>query len=239
MIVRALPDGWLVVRQADHARLAGELLRLARIPELAEHPWRDALLRAAAEHDNGWWEEDAAPRLDPATGGPLDFRAISDVPRREIWRRGAERYAGEAPAVAALVAGHALRLASQATGAEWEAFRAELAVRRDAWLEAAAMSPDDAREADRWLAAADALALAVAAGDPALLPAAPWRAELEVDGTRIELRLGPFPFAGATRVALPVRRLAATRHDSAVALGVALATSPGLNVFVRLAPLAG
>ncbi|MCM2268556.1 MAG: DUF3891 family protein [Thermoanaerobaculia bacterium] len=236
MIVRELADAWLVVRQADHARLAAELLRLARIPELAEHPWREALLRAAAEHDNGWWEEDAAPRLDPATGGPLDFRALPDAPRRELWRRGAERYADDDPAVATLVAGHALRLASQARGTEWEAFRAELAARRDEWLEAAAMLPEDAREADRWLAAADALALAVAAGDATLLPTAPWRAELGFDGDTVELRLAPFPYAGATRCFVPARRIPRRRYASAVELGVTLAGAPLRQSLVRLVP---
>jgi hypothetical protein len=234
MIVRELPGAWLVVRQADHARLAGELLRLARNPELAGHPWREALLRAAAEHDNGWWEEDAAPRLDPATGGPLDFRALPDAPRRELWRRGAERYAAEAPAVAALVAGHALRLASHATGTEWDAFRDQLAARRDEWLEEASMTPDDAREADRWLAAADALALAVAAADPDLLPAAPWRAELGFDGDSVELRLAPFPYAGATHCLLPGRLIPRRRYTSAVELGVALATATQVERPVRL-----
>jgi len=238
VIVRSIPEGWLVVRQADHARLAGEILRLARSPELVDRPWRDTLLRAAAEHDNGWWEEDAAPRLDPATGGPLDFRALPDEPRREVWRRGAERYAAEDPAVAALVAGHALRLASQAAGEEWEAFRADLAARRDDWLEAAAMTPDDARDADRWLAAADALALAAAAGDAALLPSAPWRAELGLDGDTVELRLDPFPYAGATRCLLPARALPRRRYASAVELGVALAAAPRAGRLVRLAPAA-
>jgi len=237
MIVRELPDAWLVVRQADHARLAGELLRLARVPELRDHPWRDALLRAAAEHDNGWWEEDAAPRLDPATGGPLDFRALSDAPRRELWRRGAERYAAEAPEVAALVAGHALRLAAMAEGEAWETFRGELAARRDEWLEAAAMSLVEAAEADRWLAAADALALAAAAGDDRLLPAAPWRVELAGAPDGFELRFAPFPFAGATRCELAARRLPARRFASAVELGVELATASRTPVSVRLVPL--
>jgi hypothetical protein len=137
---------------------------------------------------------------------------------------------------AALVAGHALRLASQAEGDEWSAFREELAARRDEWLEAATMTLEEAAEADRWLAAADALALAVAAGDPQLLPAAPWRAELELDGDIVELRLDPFPYAGTTRCRLPVRAIPRRRYTSAVELGLALAAAPRLERLVRLVP---
>ena len=72
MIVTAAPPGSRLVTQADHARLAADLLRLFRLPELLEHPRRELLLRAIAEHDNGWWEADAAPRLLAAVGR-LDF----------------------------------------------------------------------------------------------------------------------------------------------------------------------
>ena len=64
MIVTTAPPGSRLVTQSDHARLAADLLRLFRLPELLEHPRRELLLRAIAEHDNGWWETDAAPRLD-------------------------------------------------------------------------------------------------------------------------------------------------------------------------------
>jgi len=54
MLVRALDASLLVVTQADHARLAADLLALLRLPELAGHPRRAELLRAVADHDNGW-----------------------------------------------------------------------------------------------------------------------------------------------------------------------------------------
>ena len=74
MIVTRTPSGSRLVTQADHARLAGDILRLVRLPELVEHPRRELLLRAVREHDNGWWEADSAPRLAASGSTALDFR---------------------------------------------------------------------------------------------------------------------------------------------------------------------
>ncbi|MEZ5314259.1 MAG: DUF3891 family protein [Thermoanaerobaculia bacterium] len=109
MIVTPLEDSLRIVTQADHARFAAELLGLFRSDALRLHPRRALLLRAVAEHDNGWWEFDAAPSPG-ADGMPPDFRSVGEADRREIWRRGVARHAASEPAVAALVATHALRL---------------------------------------------------------------------------------------------------------------------------------
>lgn len=240
MIVRPLATEWLVVAQADHARLAAEMLALLRLPELVDHPRRAALLRAVAEHDNGWWEEDAAPRLDAASGGPLDFRRLPEAPRRELWRRAVERHAAADPYVAALVAGHALRLHATLAGAEWEALRAGLATRRDELLAAAGASAGEAAADDRWLARADALALAAATGEAGLLAGFGGDGALAASADEVEIRLAPFDWAGATRFALPARRLPRRPkrgYASAVELGLALVTAPRAPVSVRLAPL--
>jgi len=238
MIVR--PGGWgfRVVRQADHARLAGRMLALFRLPELLEHPRREELLRAVAEHDNGWWEEDAAPRLDPGSGGPLDFRAIPDPVRRSIWRRGVERYAALEPFVAALVAGHYLRLARRVLDDPDHAEEAAaLAARRDELFEAAGVERATGIEDDRWLALGDALSLAASTGDPGFLQLPGWRAELHETPGALEMRLDPLPLAGATRFELDQRTLSG-RFADAVALGRALATAPTRRAAIRLVPFA-
>ena len=138
MIVLAAKDGVRLVTQADHARFAADLLRLFRVEEVARHPRRELLLRAVAEHDNGWWEADAAPRWDPATRCALDFRLLPTEERQEIWQRGVERFAGESPYLAALIATHALRLLQRwRPEPTWEDFGRALALRRDEWLVAA------------------------------------------------------------------------------------------------------
>lgn len=235
VIVRPLADGWLVVRQADHARLAGEMIALLRDPELVAHARRNELLRAVAEHDNGWWEEDAAPRFDPGTGGPLDFRRLPTPTRHEIWLRGIERYAAEAPYAAALIAGHCLRVLPPAASEPGrEEFRASATARRDELLVAADWTLDEATRDDRWLRLGDELSLAAATADATLVALPGWRLAVEELENRIELRLAPFPWSGALTLRLEVRRIGGGPFRDAVALGRALVAAPRESLAVRL-----
>ncbi len=226
--------------QADHARLSGDLLRLFRLPELVSHPRRELLLRAASEHDNGWWEADAAPRRSPDGRSALDFHEVPSGLRREIWRRGIERFAGDSPYLAALVATHALRLASRFGGlVEWEDFCAATSARRLELLEVAGAKLSDVGEDDRWLELADGLSLAICTGDPAWCQVAGWRIALRGDpgSDEIELGVDPFPLTGTTRFGLSCRRLPERTFESDTALGVALASAPWARLGVRLTPL--
>jgi len=229
---------WLVVRQADHARLAGRMVALARHPELVAHPWRREILLAVAEHDNGWWEEDAAPRLDPETGGPTDFRSLPPQARREVWERGVERLATETPYAAALIAGHFLRVGAaigkDAADAE---LRDRLARRQTELLAAAGAEPADAARDDAWLRLGDELSLVAATRDENLFGAPGWRIELTPLDTYAELRTEPFPWAAATRFELEARRLALRRFPDPVTLGRELAVAPRITLSIRLAPL--
>jgi len=236
MIVVPEPQRWTVVTQADHARLAAEIVRLFRPPEIAGHPRREELLEAIAAHDDGWWEADAAPTLDPVTGGPADFRSLPSARRSEIWRRGVERHAERSPYVAAMAAGHLLRLLATWGGGEWEAFRGELAARRDELVADANLDPDALRADDAWMRIADDLSLAAASRDASFLSAGPFRAEIGVREEITELALAPFPLAGATRFELPARRLPRRAYRNGVELGVALATATWERLAIRLMP---
>jgi len=237
VIVVAEPETLLVVTQADHARLAAEMVRLFVDPEVAFHPRRDALLDAIACHDDGWWESDAAPTLDPATGGPADFRTLEPAAREEIWTRGVERHVARSPYVAAMAAGHLVRLLDSWGGAQWAPLRARLSARRDELIDEAGLDRDALARDDRWLRLGDDLSLAAAAGDPGFLAATGHRSRIaRADGV-VELALEPFPLAGSTRFELPARRLPLRRHRDGVELGLALATARWETVAVRLAPL--
>ena len=247
MIVTTAPPGSRLVTQSDHARLAADLLRLFRLPELLEHPRRELLLRAIAEHDNGWWETDAAPRLDAERVSALDFRAVAADLRQEIWRRGVERFAAESPYMAALLATHCLRLLSPwEADPAWESFRCQMLESRQELLAAAGESPASLEVDDPWLALADRLSLAVCTGDAAWFDLADWRLAFtdRKGGTAgnpgddaIEVALQPFPFAGITVFELSCRFLAPGPFESAASLAVALAASPWRRVRVRVRPL--
>lgn len=243
MIVTRSPDGSVLVTQADHARLASEMLSLVRLPELVEHPRRERLLRAVREHDNGWWESDSAPRLAASGTTARDFRDFPADLRQEIWWRGVERFAADDPYLAALLAAHCLRLLGR-FGSEpsWAEFRAELAVRQGEWLAAAGESLDTVAGDDRWMALADGLSLAVCTGNSNFVDQPGWRAEVGFPGAAetavetVELSLAPFPFAGATSFWLSCRRLGEQRYASEAALGVALVSAPWRRLRVRLLP---
>lgn len=236
MIVVAEPDRWLVITQADHARLGAEMLRLFRVPELAAHPRRDALLEAIAAHDDGWWEADAAPTLDAATGGPADFRALAADRRREIWRRGVDRHAERSPYVAALAAGHLLRLLATWGGAEWRPFRAELAARRDEIVTAGELDPTALAADDAWLRLGDDLSLAACCRESWFVAEDSFGVEVALVEDRVELAIDPFPLAGATRLELPGRWLPRRPYRDGVELGATLATARWQRLQVRLAP---
>lgn len=105
MIVRSTGTEMELITQPDHARLARRVMERAR--ELAGHPRREQILLAIGEHDNGWAELDAAPRVNPATGEIYDFIHAPPAARQAVWPRGVARLSAD-PWAAALVAQHAL-----------------------------------------------------------------------------------------------------------------------------------
>lgn len=88
MILRDQSDTLRVITQTDHAHWA--YLLLSAWPALAEHPRRQAILRATRQHDRGWQGIDASPVVD-ARGRPHDFRSLPTALREEVWQKTVER----------------------------------------------------------------------------------------------------------------------------------------------------
>jgi hypothetical protein len=105
MIVRNAGTTIQVITQPDHAQLARRVME--RCVPLLEHPRRETVLHAIAEHDNGWAEEDAAPTVDLQTGEIFDFIHAPVELRQRVWPRAVSRLT-ETSWAAALVAQHAL-----------------------------------------------------------------------------------------------------------------------------------
>ena len=141
MIVRPAGDRILLITQPDHAHLARRVME--RCVPLASRPRRDAILHAIAEHDNGWAEEDASPRVDYATGHVIDFVAAPAEVRQRVWPRAIARLAPDSWA-AALVAQHAITVFDRfRSDGEWTTFFTEMEDLRGAMLRASGPPLDE------------------------------------------------------------------------------------------------
>jgi len=243
MIVFDEGDTYRLITQPDHARFSGELVSLWREHGLPRHPRREDLLFAVREHDNGWREADAAPRWNEAAGRPHDFMSVPDDVRLEVWRRGTLRFAAERPYAALLVTHHALALATW-SGEAAGGLAAELEERADELAEEAGATREEAAADYPFLAFADAASLAVCgrSGDPFGRPAPPaaggetLRGRFEPDTETLYLQ--PFPLAGATRFAIPVRRVPKRLYAGDADLGGELAAARWCELTVRVSPAA-
>lgn len=110
MIVERNRSGAIGIKQEDHAKLAGFFLQNWSDHAFPRDPDREKILLATCEHDNGWQEFDAAPRLDAKTHLPVDFLHMTGEETYEIWKRGSERYLESDPFVALLITHHAYTL---------------------------------------------------------------------------------------------------------------------------------
>jgi hypothetical protein len=120
---------WLV-SQPDHARVAGYLAAhwggagaFARPGYYADSAdperLRQEVVQAIAEHDNGWWEWEAAPPIDSADQFPLHLLDVGrDGPDGGLhrWELGVGRFAADHPYVALLISLHAHGLYSPGLG---------------------------------------------------------------------------------------------------------------------------
>jgi hypothetical protein len=162
LIVRTLDDRIQLITQPDHAHVARAVME--RCAPLSTRPRRDDILLAIAEHDNGWTEEDAAPRVDPATGHIFDFVTAPAHVRQMVWPRGVGRLAANRWA-AALVAQHAITIYDRfRSDPEWTPFFTRMQEMRDTLLHASGLSLDELLGDYGFVRLADLLSLAFCTG---------------------------------------------------------------------------
>jgi hypothetical protein len=94
VILARVPEGLLVVRQADHGDQTGQFAASWGNEEVAPvgAGARPAQL-AARHHDDGWALWERRPTLDPATGQPFQFSALPPAEHLPMYRAGIERVA--------------------------------------------------------------------------------------------------------------------------------------------------
>ena len=220
-----------VITQPDHARFAAELLSLWRTDGLPDHPRREQLLLAVREHDNGWREADAAPRVDPAARRPFDFTRYPRSDRLEIWQRGIWRFADQQPYSALLIAEHAEAI-HQPLSRDWKSFFERFEPLRQDWLDRAASDRSEVKADYLHLETADAISLAYCTRRET-----PWEGKSTTAQVRGEvLHLEPFPLAGTTTFQIPVRRIPNRPYATDSGVGSALARARWTRLAVKVAP---
>jgi Protein of unknown function (DUF3891) len=91
MIIQEQGEQFIVIRQTDHALLAGFFAREWGNETFARPEPNDSFRLAATEHDNGWTEWERKPEIDFATFSPYTFMSIPTVEHIEIYKRGIDR----------------------------------------------------------------------------------------------------------------------------------------------------
>jgi hypothetical protein len=193
MIIRTDESSLVLIAQLDHATLAGWVMRSWETDGFLECPRRAEILTAVDLHDNGWYEVDASPIVDAATGKLLDFVAVPYDVRTGVWPRGVERLR-ETPYAAALVAHHAVYVYDRyRTDAEWVPFFEQMEGIRDRHLAASGVNREGLLHDYQFLRLGDLLSLTFcnAWSEP---QADAFSYRIRFDGTR--LSVSPDPFAG-------------------------------------------
>ncbi len=84
-------DPIIVVRQTDHAFLAGFFAREWGNEVFTRPEPFSSFCLAAAEHDNGWQEWELAPGVDPRTFAPYSFMTVPTEEHIFLYQRGIDR----------------------------------------------------------------------------------------------------------------------------------------------------
>ena len=84
-------DPIIVIRQTDHAFLAGFFAREWGNNTFSRPEPFNSFCLAAAEHDNGWQEWELLPGVDPRTFTPYSFMTIPTEEHISLYQRGIDR----------------------------------------------------------------------------------------------------------------------------------------------------
>ena len=219
MIVRPATGVVQLITQPDHAQLARRIMERCRA--LADHPRRDAILHAIAEHDNGWNEEDAAPFVTPA-GRVADFIGVPVEVRQRVWPRGVGRLAN--PWAAALVAHHAVTVYERyRPDPQWSSFFAQMEAMRDARVREHGLSFADLAADYPFVRLGDLASLAFCTASTDEQGFGAWAVKLS--GQRVTVTPGSFDGV-VIEIEVAARELAARPYDTHQDLRSALRTAP-------------
>jgi hypothetical protein len=133
MIIQEQADHLVVIRQTDHAVLAGHFARELGNEQFMQPEPLESFRLAAMEHDNGWDEWELLPGIDPVTFLPFSFMSISTREHIELYHRGIERVVKTDRYAGLLVSMHCLGLYDR-TRATMPGFSAKYVKSQDATM---------------------------------------------------------------------------------------------------------
>ena len=196
MIVTKTRKEVIAIKQEDHAAFAGFLLERWSDHGFKHDEQRETIIRATREHDNGWREFDAAPRIDSKTKLPVNFKKIEPEETNDIWIRGSQRFVKDEPYVAMLITHHAYALheAKHSRSGIWNEFFTTLARQRAFLRDSLGLTRNDIEHSYSFLRMADWFSLKycsepkLGAGRPAIY------AGYKVMRDEHVFRFRPYPF---------------------------------------------
>jgi hypothetical protein len=106
MIIQEQGDQLILIRQTDHAMLAGFFARAMGNKVFTRPEPFESFCLAAAEHDNGWNEWELLPQIDSKTFTPYNFMSIPTEEHIALYQRGIERVVREDRYAGLLVSMH-------------------------------------------------------------------------------------------------------------------------------------
>jgi len=253
MLIR--PDGTgvvVVIGQASHAWLSGQLARAWGNDRFGAPAPREEVCLAAEQHDVGMAERDLAPRLHPSEGRPLSFMEMALEDHLRLWSTAPDKLLTQSAYAALLVSMHGTalyerrdvdRLPSAQAGAVRDYFSRE-AARQERLIALLGADREQARRNQRLLFCWDGMSLAlclrwddfVAEGVPTSGGA---RADVAVEPVAEgRYAVDPWPFApGEVTVRCEGRRLAG-KAASEAELHSALEEAPPQTLAFTLVPRA-
>ena len=219
MIVRETQDGYVLIKQHDHALISGEIAKRWR-----ERPRPlDSTLFAIAHHDVAWRGPDSEVRWNEETGRPYSFAEYPSELKVKAYEEGLDWVEERDAYAACLCSMHYEKLLRQFGGSEAEKEFVEAAVRRQERLKAG-MSGEELENLERnlgLLRLCDGLSLFVCLNEPGDDDDPPPYPEgFELSGERYRpdwedrrtLRLDPNPFSEAFDIAIPYRTVGRDRR---------------------------
>jgi hypothetical protein len=106
MIVQLLPGILRIAYQIDHADLSGQFTAHWGNALFARPMPLSSVQIASTQHDNGWRHWDLHPRVDPATGRPIDFMHMDVREHTDLNRKGIAEVMATDPYAGLLVNAH-------------------------------------------------------------------------------------------------------------------------------------